>query len=254
MKYSLTLILLIFGLVLSCSAEDDGSSNNPTQASSSPQSTTPDVPDPGKPALSSPTDNEVCQEGELVDAERSRVNFSWNAAPNTDSYDLRVINLGTNEIIDIGGITTTSNELTLFHDVSYRWYVTAKSDGTAATNQSEVWHFYLAGDGQENQVPFSAVPLYPSPGATVDASSGTLELQWEGSDPDTQQALTYNVYLDTQFENIHNLTLAANEDFINLEEGRLEVEVLNGTTYFWRIETSDGISSSFTQVFSFYVN
>lgn len=239
---------------MACGTDDDSGSSYTDQTTTPPEATTPDVPDPGKPILSSPANNEVCEEGESLDAERSRVSFSWNAATDTDSYDLRVINLATNEIIDEGGLTATSNVQTLFNDVSYRWYVTSKADGTNATSQSEVWHFYLAGDGQENQVPYSALPLYPSPGAAVDANNGMLELQWEGSDPDVGQTLSYSIYLDTQFENIHNLSVEADEDHSDLEEGSLQINVTTETTYFWRIETSDGQSSSFSQIFSFYVN
>lgn len=254
MKYSISFILSFFILLTACSTEDDSGSSTATQTTTPPQTSTPDVSDPGKASLSSPANNEVCEEGQAIDAERSQVSFSWNAAADTDSYDLRVINLATNEIIDVAGITTTSNNVTLLNDTSYRWYVTSKADGTNVTNQSEVWHFYLAGDGQENHVPFSAVPLYPSPGAAINASNGSIALQWEGSDPDAQQTLTFSIYVDTQFENIHNLSVEPNEDYIGLEESSLEINVTAETTYFWRIETSDGQSSSFSQVFSFYVN
>jgi len=37
-------------------------------------------------------------------------------------------------------------------------------------------------------------------------------------------------------------------------ETELEVSVESGTTYYWRVKTSDGKSSSFTLVYSFIVN
>ena len=150
----LSLSLLLF----SCSAEDD--------SGSSPE---PQVPVPGKSSLSAPENNEVCYEGEAVDASDSAVNFSWDASSDTDSYDLQITNQESNQTQTVSGITSTSKEVTLATDISYSWKVVSKANGTNDSTNSDTWQFYLAGDGQENFAPFLATILSPSSGVSVDS-------------------------------------------------------------------------------------
>ena len=62
--------------------------------------------------------------------------------------------------------------------ISYSWKVVSKANGTNDSNNSDTWQFYLAGDGQENYVPFLATILSPSSGVSVDASGGKIILSW----------------------------------------------------------------------------
>ena len=242
------LYILSFVFIVSCSAEDDDSGTTTPPVTQQPApAPTPQVPSPGKSSLSAPENNEVCYEGEEVDDSNSEVTFSWDASSDTDSYDLVITNQETSQSQTESGITSTSKAVTLATDVSYSWKVVSKANDTSDTTESDTWQFYLAGDGQENYAPFPATILSPTSGAALDANNGSITLSWEGNDPDEGDSLTYTIYLDE----VDGLQDPIEEDS---SETELEVSVESGTTYYWRVKTSDGKSSSFTLVYSFIVN
>ena len=242
------LYILSFVLIVSCSAEDDDSGSTTPPVTQQPTTTpTPQVPTPGKSSLSAPENNEVCYEGEEVDAINSEVTFSWDASTDTDSYDLVITNQETNQSQIESGITSTSKVVTLATDISYSWKIVSKANDTNDTTESDTWQFYLAGDGQENYAPFPATILSPLSGAAVDSNNGSITLSWEGNDPDEVDNLTYAVY----FDEIDGLQVLIEEES---SETSLEVSVESGNTYYWRVKTTDGKSSSFTLVYSFFVN
>lgn len=242
------LYILSFVLIISCSAEDNDSGTTTPPVTQQPTTTpTPQVPTPGKSSLSAPENNEVCYEGEEVDAINSEVTFSWDASTDTDSYDLVITNQETNQSQIESGITSTSKVVTLATDVSYSWKIVSKANDTNDTTESDTWQFYLAGDGQENYAPFPATILSPLSGAAVDSNNGSITLSWEGNDPDEVDNLTYTVY----FDDIDGLQVPFEEES---SETSLEISVESGNTYYWRVKTTDGKSSSFTLVYSFFVN
>ena len=242
--YALSFVLII----VSCSAEDDDSGTTTPAVTQQPApAPTPQVPTPGKSSLSAPENNEVCYEGEEVDDRNSEVTFSWDASSDTDSYDLVINNQETSQSQTESGITSTSKAVILATDVSYSWKVVSKANDTSDTTESDTWQFYLAGDGQENYAPFPATILSPTSGAAVDSNNGGITLSWEGNDPDEGDSLTYTIYLDE----VDGLQDPIEQDS---SETELEVSVESGTTYYWRVKTSDGKSSSFTLVYSFIVN
>ena len=242
------LYILSFVLIISCSEDDDDSGTTTPAVTQQPApAPTPQVPTPGKSNLSAPENHEVCYEGEEVDDSNSEVIFSWDASSDTDSYDLVITNQETSQSQTESGITSTSKAVTLATDVSYSWKVVSKANDTSDTTESDTWQFYLAGDGQENYAPFPATILSPTSGAAVDSNNGGITLSWEGNDPDEGDSLTYTIYLDE----VDGLQDPIEEDS---SETELEVSVESGTTYYWRVKTSDGKSSSFTLVYSFIVN
>lgn len=242
------LYILSFVFIVSCSAEDDDSGTTTPPVTQQPApAPTPQVPSPGKSSLSAPENNEVCYEGEEVDDSNSEVTFSWDASSDTDSYDLVITNQETSQSQTESGITSTSKAVTLATDVSYSWKIVSKANDTSDTSDSDTWQFYLAGDGQENYAPFPATILSPTSGAAVDANNGSITLSWEGNDPDEGDSLTYTIY----FDEVDGLQDPIEEGFSDTE---LEVNVESGTTYYWRVKTFDGTSSSFTLVYSFIVN
>ena len=243
-------VLLLSILLLSCSAEDDSeSSTPPTTTQQPPPTPAPQVPTPGKSSLSAPDNNEVCYEGEAVDTSNSEVTFSWDASSDTDSYDLQITNQETNQTQTESGITSNSKEVTLVTDISYSWKIVSKANDTSDSTSSDTWQFYLAGDGQENYAPFPATIVSPSSGSSVDSSNGSISLSWEGNDPDESDTLIYTIY----FDDTDGLQAPSNNN-TGVSETSIEVNVESGITYYWRVKSSDGKSSSFTVVYSFIVN
>ena len=198
--------------------------------------------------LSFPEDDKVCQEGTSVSDTESSVNFQWEASENTTSYDLIINDIEAETSVTYSDITETNKDATLVTARSYSWQIVSKSDETSTTATSELWQFYLAGDGEENYAPYPASIISPASGSTVSASEeGLITLKWSGEDPD-EDTLTYTVYIDT-VDGLQD----TNGTITGLTETETTYEVTSGSVYYWRVKSSDGQSSSFTQVFSFRV-
>lgn len=247
MKKYLLVLSIIGLLILSCSKGDDGGGTTSPPTVTTP--TPPPVPNPGKSSLTSPLNNEVCYEGQETTDQQSSVPFEWVASSDTDSYDLIITNQNSNQVQTIGGITGTSRSVNLNKGIPYQWKIVSRSNDSNVTTNSDTWQFYLEGNGEENHVPFNASITSPSSGSTVNATNGTFLLEWEGNDPDQGDVLTYTVY----FDSLDGLQTPSSE-YTGLSESSLRVNVESGTTYYWRVKTSDGTSSSFTIVYSFQVN
>jgi hypothetical protein len=198
-------------------------------------------------ALSFPEDDKVCQEGTSVSDTESSVNFQWSASENTTSYDLIINNIEAETSVTYSDITETNKDATLVTARSYSWQIISKSDETSTTATSELWQFYLAGEGEENYAPYPANIIAPASGSTVTPTNGLVTLQWSGEDPD-EDTLTYTVYIDT-VDGLQD----ANGTITGLTETETTYEVTLGLVYYWRVKSSDGQSSSFTQVYTFRV-
>jgi len=130
---------------------------------------------PGKTSLVAPLNAKTCEEGTNTSATQSTVTFSWNSASDTESYELRITNLNTSEVITQTGISTTSATVTLNRGIPYSWSITSKNKG-ATTTVSDIWKFYLAGVGVTNYAPFPAAAVSPLPGTTVTPTNGKVTL------------------------------------------------------------------------------
>ena len=202
---------------------------------------------PGNPSLTSPANNTVCETGTSISDSQSNVVFSWQASSATDSYDLEVKNLDTNSIQNITGITTTTSTIALDKGEPYSWKVISKNNTSNQTGSSTTWKFYLAGIGTKNYAPFPAELKSPKSGATVTRNSeGKINFEWEGSDPDQGDQLNYTLYLDKT-----DGKQTPSSDLTDLNVKTISVAVDGSTTYYWRVKTSDGTNSSFSNIYSF---
>ena len=235
MKTSIALISLFFlALITSCGGSDSGPS-------------TPVINSPGKSVLIAPVNNKTCENGTNSSTTQSTVAFSWNSASDTETYDLKISNLNTQEVITQAGITTTTKDVTLTRGVPYSWTITSKNKGTTTT-VSDTWKFYLAGNGVTNYAPFPASAVNPLPGVVVTPTNGKVTLTWETSDVEGSM-LTYMLYFDTI--DGKQTPLDANK---NLTAKSKEVSVNSNTVYYWRIVTSDGTNTSTSVVYTFKTN
>ena len=152
----------------------------------------------------------------------------------------------TNLLTDDQSSFTTQNDtlsVALPRATPYSWYVVANSD---TQDTSEVWKFYNSGDGITSHIPFPAEILFPGMSASVTASSGTLTLEWEGSDID-DDITGYDIHFGTD-----NPPPLVEENVLQSELAN--VSVTPGSIYFWSVTTKDAYGNrSETGVFQFKV-
>ena len=206
----------------------------------------PPPPTPAKATLVAPANNKTCETGTSVSDTQSTVTFNWNASANTNTYDVQITNLNTSTATNKNGVSSTSTTATLDKGVPYSWRVTSKNTSSTTTTPSDLWKFYLAGDGVVNYAPFPADLKTPASGSTVTLSEGKATFSWDGSDPDSGDTLTYTVYVD-KVDGKQTPTSALS----NLSAQTADVELDAATTYYWRVKSSDGTNASYSIVYSF---
>ena len=206
----------------------------------------PPPPTPAKATLVAPANNKTCETGTSVSDTQSTVTFNWNASANTNTYDVRITNLNTSTATNKNGVASTSTTATLDKGVPYSWRVTSKNTSSTTTTPSDLWKFYLAGDGVVNYAPFPADLKTPASGSTVTLSEGKATFSWDGSDPDSGDTLSYTVYVD-KVDGKQTPTSALSD----LSSESVDVELEAATTYYWRVKASDGTNASYSIIYSF---
>ncbi len=229
-----TIVLGFFLLLVSCQKES--ADNKPAPAV---------APAPEAAVLSLPKDKELCLGGTKLNGSYSEVSFEWQASKNTNSYDVTITNLNTNQS-QTKFTTINKLDLALEAGIPYSWYVTSKSNVSNSTTNSVTWKFYLSGNGGANLAPYPADGLVPKSGTTVNLVDGKATFSWVGQDPDSNN-LTYEIYLDTDQAKVLKEEIAP----IKSSSNTTSITLKSGQIYYWKVKTSDGNLSSFTQVFSF---
>tara|TARA_B110000305_G_scaffold213919_1_gene250238 strand:- start:2257 stop:2970 length:714 start_codon:yes stop_codon:yes gene_type:complete len=224
--------LLALTLVISCEGKEDNEL---------------DATDPGKATLITPENNKTCETGSSISETQSQIEFTWTVTLNTDSYDLAVTDLNTISTINKTGLTSAASLADLDKGVPYSWYVISKNSASSKTTNSDTWKFYVAGKGIVNYAPFTAELKTPKSGATVARDGfGKVKFTWDGSDPDAGDTLKYTLYVD---KIDGKQTPPSSQTDIDGET--LEVELEATTAYYWRVKTSDGVNSSFSNILTF---
>ena len=204
---------------------------------------------PSAPTLISPANDETCLDGTSINDSQSNVDFRWSSAANALSYELVVTNLLTQSSQTY---PATSNQTTvaLTKAEPYNWSVKSIGEVGSVPSQSIQWKFYLAGDAVVNFAPFPSELISPQSGANVTPDINNLiKLQWNASDVDGDLA-QFEVYLDKNDATTLIKTIA-----YQTEEESIEIDVENGSTYYWKIiaiDTNQNQSSS--GVYAFRTN
>jgi hypothetical protein len=202
---------------------------------------------PGSPSraqLIFPEENSECTDGISINELQSSITFSWGSTANTDSYRLTVKNLTTDAIQNY---TTAATSLTvnLSKGQAYSWFVTSISNKVSETTKSETWKFYNAGEGITSYAPFPAEALYPPQGATALLIGGSVTLQWDGVDVDSD-IVEYDVYFNT----VNPPTTLAGASVTS--ESFDVISLAPDTIYYWRIVTTDSNgNTSLSEIFQF---
>ena len=204
---------------------------------------------PSAPTLISPANDETCLDGTSINDSQSNVDFRWSSAANALSYELVVTDLLTQSSQTY---PATSNQTTvaLTKAEPYNWSVKSIGEVGSVPSQSIQWKFYLAGDAVVNFAPFPSELISPQSGANVTPDINNLiKLQWNASDVDGDLA-QFEVYLDKNDATTIIKTIA-----YQTEEESIEIDVENGSTYYWKIiaiDTNQNQSSS--GVYAFRTN
>ncbi len=204
---------------------------------------------PSAPTLISPANDETCLDGTSINDSQSNVDFRWSSAANALSYELVVTNLLTQSSQTY---PATSNQTTvaLSKAEPYNWSVKSFGEVGSIPSESVQWKFYLAGDAIVNYAPFPSELISPQSGANITPDINNLvTLIWNASDVDGDLS-QFEIYLDESDASTLNTTLEYQS-----EEERIEVEVKNNTTYYWKIIAIDNNKNqSSSGVYAFRTN
>lgn len=233
----LPVILFVFVLVTSCSSDDDGAGGGGATATAAVPNTAPTAVG----TLSYPSSDLLC-----ID---NNINFQWSAATDVDgdaiSYRLTVaLDRSQTNIVEQHTTTATNRTLTLLNGTAYYWNVVAFDSEDDAV-ASPTFAFYTEGIGVSNHAPFTA--SLNTPVLNTFLNAGTTILDWTGSDVDTGDTLTYDVF----FGNTTNPPSVQ----LGVSPSTFSVTTVAATTYYWRVDTKDdnGVKS-IGQEWSFTTN
>ena len=189
---------------------------------------TPENKAPSKPTLVDPVNNLLC-----ID---NVVSFKWNSASDPDgniiSYSLEIAeNNEFSPITHSFSISTTTKDVSLEKGVAYYWRVKAIDNRNASSDYSSTYQFYTEDIGIVNHLPFTPSLIKPALNEVLQNTVATLE--WSGSDADTDDILSYDVYLGT-----NNPPSSKQKE--NQLETTLDVTLETSTKYYWNIVVKDG--------------
>ena len=154
-------------------------------------------------------------------------------------YDVAFGTSSPPPVVASGETLTTYNPGQLDTDTTYYWRITV-SDGLSSTVGS-IWSFDTALTAAPNRAP--ETPYKPNPSDGLSDVPTDKRLVWQSDDPD-RDPVTYTVALGT---NDPPPVVAT-----DLSTNRYNPPTLAaGTTYFWRITATDGMSTTVGPVWSF---
>ena len=239
MKIPVCITIACFIFITGCSKNGDPGSGN-----GNPPTT---VPTPAASTLTLPLNNTACLSGVNGDANNATISFSWQAAANTETYDLVVKNLISAQQTTYN-LSATTKDIVLSKTQPYSWWVVSRSGKTTSTAQSAVWKFYVAGNPTSSYAPFPATIVAPVANSNI-VSGGTgqvnVVLQWDATDIDNDIAF-YAVYLDNKD--------ASTKIISSVVTKTTSLSLASGKTYYWRVVTTDSAgNSSDSGIYSFTI-
>jgi hypothetical protein len=214
-------------LVLSCTGED------------SVQNTAPTVP-----TLVAPINNKLC-----ID---NTVSFEWNASTDAQKdpiiYQLQIATDNQfTQIVKTDESSLPAQTVTLNKGVAYYWRVKATDTNNASSNYSSSYSFYTEAVAVTNHLPF--MPQLTLPELNANINGTTVSLVWTATDVDTNDALTYDIYLGT----VYPPTTKVGSAVTNTS---LAINTLQpATIYYWKVVVKDNKGGeTIGQVWSFRTN
>ena len=174
-----------------------------------------------------PTNNQLC-----ID---NVVTFQWNAATDPEgdaiTYELQIATDNQfSQNLQTRTSSSTSTPVSLEKGVAYYWRIRSDDARNNSSAFSSTYSFYTEGDGESNHLPFSPAIVSPVLNSTVQEATTTLE--WTASDVDTNDTLTFDIYLDT----VNPPTSKVSE---NQTETIFNVDLTGSQSYYWKVVVKD---------------
>lgn len=198
---------------------------------------------PTVPNLITPLNNQLCI--------NNSISFEWGVAKDAEKnpivYQLQIATDNQfTQIVSSTDVTASVQTMTLEKGKAYYWRVKATDDKNASSAYSSTFSFYTEGIAVTNHAPFLPQLVSPTNNSTISGTSTTLK--WTASDVDTNDVLSFDVFLGT-VENptakiVDNKTLTS-----------FEATLQPNTKYYWKVVVKDnkgGVTSG--QIWSFITN
>jgi len=182
---------------------------------------------PTVPTLITPVNNKLCVDNSL--------NFEWSTSVDSNKdpivYQIQVAkdNQFAQIVKTLEG-TANSQNILLEKEVAYYWRVKATDSKALSSNYSEVFKFYTQGEAVINHLPFSPELVLPALNALLNTTTATLN--WNATDVDNEDSLSYDVYFGTNNPPTSKVS-------INQTSKTVEVNLAVSTVYYWKVVVKD---------------
>ncbi|PCH77312.1 MAG: hypothetical protein COB98_03760 [Flavobacteriaceae bacterium] len=210
-------LISVLWIFISCGGGSKGGSKGGDKPSNTP---------PSVPGLIYPESNMLCIDNVIT--------FKWKASEDFEGdalkYEIQVSDDSNfSSLLHAVELTGVSKTFSLDKGAIYYWRVRAIDATNASSNFSVSYQFYTEGIAAINYVPFLPILVKPMLNQVLITQNVTLE--WEASDVDVDDTLTYDVYFGES--STPGLVVAAhpNKNYTQA--------VLSSKTYYWRIEVRD---------------
>lgn len=232
-KIKIFTLITIGLLVISCGGSG-GDEPTPTPVPNTP---------PTVPTLVGPTDKSLCISNLL--------SFTWNKSTDSQndaiSYQIQIATDNQfTQIVNSANVTDNVYSITLDKGKAYYWRVKATDSKNASSDYSSTFSLFTEATAISNHLPFMPELVKPSQNTSV---ATTVDLEWNASDVDTSDVLSYDVYLGTDKNNL-SITKT------NLSTKTTQLTGLqSATTYYWKVTVKDNKGGETVgQIWSFKTN
>lgn len=195
---------------------------------------------PTVPALASPSNSSLCISNVLI--------FNWNASTDAQNDAITYqIQIATDNqftsVVKSETVSTNGYSITLDKGKAFYWRVKAIDSKNAASEYSSPFSLYTEASAVSNHLPFTPQLVKPFLDSGV---STTVDLEWNASDPDTGDVLSYDVFWGTDKANLSSSKT-------NLSSKTVQLTGLQAaTTYYWKVVVKDNKGGeTIGQVWSF---
>lgn len=234
-KTVISFYFLLTILIISCGGGGGGDRDIPAPVVNTP---------PSVPTLVEPSDKALCISNSVI--------LNWKASTDSQNdaitYQVQVATDNQfSQVVSTGNPTSASYSVTLDKGKAYYWRVKATDSKNASSEYSSTFSFYTEGTAATNHLPF--MPQLVSPLQDASINSTTANLEWNASDVDTSDLLTYDIYWGTDKSNLQNSKLGQTTKTSQL------TSLSSSTTYYWKVVVKDGKGGeTIGQIWSFKTN